>query len=185
MEYINLSGGNVAQGHDIAQIACVFCRGGISDIDAVYDEGLSYHPHCHKLSISNEIKTYQKKISLGTITLAESNRMSELESTLNLVRDSDKRPISNLAQLRKKKIPSVSRFGSSVFFSEERRLKVIEDQQKANEYSLLVSSMIEEDKMIGDIYNNTTISDGKPTNFQALEIASKTAIFTPPEKAHG
>ncbi len=171
----------MAQGHDIVQIACVFCRGGISDIDAIYDEGLSYHPHCHKLSISNEIKTYRKKVSLGTITLSESNRMSELESTLNLVRDSDKRPISNLAQLRKKKIPSVSRFGSSVFFSEERRLKVIEDQQNANKYSLLVQSKIVEDKLLGEINNNTYISTGKQANIQALDIAQKTAIFTPPE----
>ena len=175
----------MAQGHDITQIACVFCRGGISDIDAVFDEGLSYHPHCHKLSISNEIKTYQKKVSLGTITLAESNRMADLESTLNLVRGSDKRPISNLAQLRKKKIPSISRFGSSVFFSEERRLKFLEEQQKADKYSLLVQSMIEEDKLLGDIYNNTPVSTGKQAKIQVIEIPSKSAIFTPPEMTNG
>ncbi len=171
----------MAHGHDIAQIACVFCRGGISDIDAVYDEGLSYHPHCHMMSISNEIKTYQKKVSLGSITLTETNRLCELESTLNLIRGSDKRPISNQAQLRKKKIPPISRFGSSVFFSEERRLKVIEDQQNANEYSLLVQSKIVEDKLLGEFNNNTHISTGKQANIQALEMTPKTAFFTPPE----
>ena len=175
----------MAQGHDIAQIVCVFCRGGISDIDAVFDEGLSYHPHCHRMSIANEIKTYQKKISLGTITLNETNRLNDLQSTLNLVRDSDKRPISNQTQLRKKKAPSISRFGSSVFFSEKQRLQIVEDQKKTQEQSLLVQAKIEEDKLLCDKYNNTLVSTGKVAKSQALENTPKTAFFTPPETMNG
>lgn len=155
-------------GHDISQMPCSYCHRNVSDIDAIWDESLPFHENCHKLSLSNEIKQYQKRVSLGTITLAESTRMADLQSTINLIRDSDKRPTISTKKPRSKLL---ARSGNPVFFSEERRKAAILANKECNERSVLIQAKIREDKLLAESYYNTCISAGKTKEIEGSDIA--------------
>ena len=191
------------QGHDISQIPCTYCHRNVNDIDAVWCEGVPYHDQCHKLSISNELKSYQKKVSLGTITLAESKRVSELEGLLNLIRDSDKRP--SRPSVFKSNL--LSRSGMPVFFSNERRRIAIESTKACYEHSRIVAERIRSDKLlceqkgveynsfnlakiesellIAEKNNNTLISTAENSEKTSEKEAQNSAIFTPPKNVNG
>jgi len=79
-------------GHDLEQLPCGYCHRNVVDMNATWDQGLPYHSYCFKISLSNEIKQYQKKVELGSITMTEVNRMQELQGVLNIVRENDKKP---------------------------------------------------------------------------------------------
>ena len=144
-------------GHDITQIPCGFCHKSVPDVSAVWCDGLAFHDQCYKLSLANELHQYQKKISLGTITMAESNRFSELENTLALVKNDDKKNI-----VSNKQTLCILANGSPVFFSEKRRERLIEDHKKSKEYGLLNAAK-DSILVIGDNYKNTPVSTAKVT----------------------
>ena len=110
-------------GHDLAQIPCCFCHKNVVDVDAIWSEGLCYHDHCFKLSLSTEIKGYEKKLSLGSITMVEMNRMQELQSLLNIIREKRR-----TVQPAKTKSRLLTRSDTAVFMSPERRDRLILDQ---------------------------------------------------------
>ncbi len=114
-------------GHDLEQLPCTYCHRNVVDVDATWDQGLAYHSPCFKLSLSNEIKQYQKKVELGSITMSEANRMQELQGVLNIVRESDKKP-RNPPKIKSR---NILRSGASVFMlSPEHRQKFFENQKK-------------------------------------------------------
>lgn len=155
-------------GHEICHLPCTYCHRNASEIDAIWDDGLPYHDSCYKLSLSNELKQYQKKVSLGTITLSESNRMNDLQSTFNLIRDYNKRPT---ILIKSKRSELITRSGNSVFFSEDRRNRMIEEINKIKEQSLLIQNKIIEDKLLAENNNNSYISDGKLKKIVGLNRA--------------
>ncbi len=113
-------------GHDLEQLPCAHCHRNVVDVDATWDQGVAYHSHCYKLSLSNEIKQYQKKVDLLTINMAEANRMQELQGILNIIRESDKKPRNP----PKTKSRNILRSGAPVFMlSPEERQKFFEDQK--------------------------------------------------------
>lgn len=113
----------MAIGHDLTQIPCCFCHKPVVDIDALWSEGLCYHDHCYKLSLATEIKTYEKKLSLGSITMVEMNRMQELQNLLNIIRA--KKPSVAPSKVRSKLL---TRSNTAIFLSPERRERLISDQ---------------------------------------------------------
>lgn len=116
----------MSSGHDLEQLPCAYCHRTVVDVDALWSEGLAYHNHCYKLSLSNEIKQYQKKVDLGSITMSEANRMQELQGVLNIVRESDKKS-RNPPKTRSR---NILRSGCPVFMLPETDRKTFFADQK-------------------------------------------------------
>jgi hypothetical protein len=144
-------------GHDITQLPCAYCKKNVADVGAMWDEGLAYHEHCFTLSIKNELKQYQKKVSLGTVTLAESKRMGELETTINFIRDAEKR--KQLTPPKTTKSRLLFHSGTPNFFSPDRRNNLIEEQQNVDRI-LQITPYQDKEILSGQINKNTMISTG-------------------------
>jgi hypothetical protein len=145
-------------GHDITQLPCVYCKKNVVDVGAMWDEGLAYHEHCFTLSIKNELKQYQKKVTLGTVSLAESKRMGDLDTTINLVRDAEKR--KQLTPPKTTKSRTLFHSGTPTFFSSENRNKLIDDQKKCNDRVLQITPYSEQTVLTEHNYKNTLVSIG-------------------------
>ena len=125
----------MSNGHDPTQLPCAYCKRNVVDTNALWDEGLAYHDNCYKLYLSNEIKQYQKKITLGTITLTESNRMQEIQGILNIIRENSKK----VRLPGKTKSRNILRSGVPVFaLPEADRKKFFENQKKVTEMNELL-----------------------------------------------
>ena len=67
---------------------CSFCHRSVNEVDATWYEGLPYHEKCFKLSLANELRIFDKKKQLGTLTLAEAKRMTDIQDMYDVERRS-------------------------------------------------------------------------------------------------
>ncbi len=156
-------------GHDLEQLPCTYCHRNVVDVDATWDQGLAYHSPCFKLSLSNEIKQYQKKVELGSITMSEANRMQELQGVLNIVRESDRKP-RNPPKTRSR---NILRSGAPVFMlSPEQRQRFFEDQKLVLQKNELLREARWKQEVI-EAQKIKQISDGNIPSFP-LENTQKT-----------
>lgn len=78
-------------------LPCSFCHRNAVDVDATWYEGLPYHERCFKLYLLTEIRNYNKKQQLGTITLADNCRFKDFQEMYDIERLSlPQKPVSQL-----------------------------------------------------------------------------------------
>ena len=47
---------------------------------------MAYHPHCYRFYLSRELKGFDKKAQLGSLTMAEAKFMEDIQYQLNIAR---------------------------------------------------------------------------------------------------
>jgi len=60
-------------------VPCGYCHKDVVDSDAVWESSVPYHDHCWKISLGNELKKYDKKMQLGSLTIAEANFTKDIQ----------------------------------------------------------------------------------------------------------
>lgn len=71
-------------------VPCGYCHKDVIDVDALWESSVPYHEHCWKISLGNELRKYDKKMQLGSLTVAEANFTKDIQFLSDLTRQPKK-----------------------------------------------------------------------------------------------
>ncbi len=71
-------------------VPCGYCHKDVVNFDAVWESSVPYHEHCWKISLGNELRKYDKKMQLGSLTVAEANFTKDIQFLSDVARQLQK-----------------------------------------------------------------------------------------------